>query len=87
MTSKQSAIFHFRCPPQLRKAIEAEARRQVLTPSAYARRVIIQQLQGVSATKSEAAGSDASRNGAGPRSSTRRAYRISAGGCYEPPAR
>jgi hypothetical protein len=65
MTGKQTTIFHFRCPPQLRKAIEAEARRQVLTPSAYARRVIVRHLQEAGAARVKAEEEDARPSGEG----------------------
>jgi hypothetical protein len=58
MSGKQTTIFHFRCPPQLRRAIEAEARRQILTPSAYARRVMVRHLQEAGAARMNVEGAD-----------------------------
>jgi hypothetical protein len=55
MTGKQTTIFHFRCPPELRKAIEAEARREILTPSAYVRRVLARHSRGEGTFRLEAA--------------------------------
>jgi hypothetical protein len=69
MTGKQTTIFHFRCPSELRKAIEAEARREILTPSAYARRVLAQHLQGAGATKAEPVATSSRPSGDGARRS------------------
>ena len=45
MKSEQSIAFHFRCPPDIKSALETEAERQLISPSAYMRRALVQSLQ------------------------------------------
>ena len=45
MDCRQSTVFHFRCPSSIRVALKDESNRQLISPSAYARRAIIRSLQ------------------------------------------
>ena len=41
----QPTIFHFRCPPAIKTAIDFVAEDQMITPSAYVRRAVARSLQ------------------------------------------
>jgi len=43
--STVSPVFHFRCPPTIRAAVESVANDQMITPSAYVRRAVARSLQ------------------------------------------
>jgi hypothetical protein len=45
MQRKHSAVLHFRCTHDVKVALENEAQRQLLSPSAYARRALVQNLR------------------------------------------
>jgi hypothetical protein len=38
-------VFHFRCPPTIKAAVESVANDQMITPSAYVRRALALSLQ------------------------------------------
>jgi hypothetical protein len=45
MENNQSDILRFRCKPAIKAAVDKEADRQMITPSQYARRAVVQRLQ------------------------------------------
>jgi hypothetical protein len=49
-----SPVFHFRCPPVIRAAVESIATAEMITPSAYVRRAVARSLRADGALSSQA---------------------------------